>query len=145
MNLQPRLRLAVMLAALSGIALASVSPAMAAPSIYGMWVTDDRSAVIRINRCGSKLCGRIVRVLNPKAPKNDVHNPNPARRLKPLVGTRILWGFVPAGNAWKNGRAYDPKSGKSYKSKLAVVRSGKLKVTGCVAFLCRSRYWTRAN
>jgi uncharacterized protein (DUF2147 family) len=58
---------------------------------------------------------------------------------------QTLSGFTRDGAAWKNGRAYDPKSGRSYRATLALNPDGSLKVTGCVLFICRSLRWTRAG
>ena len=119
----------------------------AAPTtdLTGLWVTDDGKGLVRIEPCGSKLCGRIVRVLDsgPAVPKTDVQNPDPHLRTRPLVGLVTLWGFTRSGSTWAGGRAYDPKSGKSYRSTLAKNPDGSLKVTGCVLFICQSRRWTR--
>ena len=125
--------------------LMAPSPAPGAEPIFGRWLTDDHAAIVRIGPCGQKLCGWIERVLDPKAPEKDINNPNPRLRAKPLVGARVLSNFTGSGAVWRNGRSYDPKVGKSYRSQLRLLRSGKLKVTGCVSFLCRSRYWTRAS
>ena len=121
------------------------SPAASPQTIFGMWRTDDGAAIIKIDRCGSTLCGKIERVLDPKAPANDINNPDPGKRSHPLVGTMILSDFAGSGTVWKNGSAYDPKAGRSYRSSLALQGDGKLKVTGCVLFVCRSRYWIRAE
>ena len=64
-------------------------------------------------------------------------------RSRPITGLRTLWGFSRSGATWKGGRAYDPKSGKSYRATLQLNRDGSLKVTGCVLFVCKSRRWTR--
>ena len=53
------------------------------------------------------------------------------------------FGFEGAGGSWKNGRAYDPEGGTSYKSYLELQPDGSLKVSGCVLFICESRRWTR--
>jgi uncharacterized protein (DUF2147 family) len=58
---------------------------------------------------------------------------------------RILSGFAPAADGWENGRIYDPKSGKSYRSHLKLNPDGSLKVSGCIAFICKSQRWTRAR
>jgi uncharacterized protein (DUF2147 family) len=131
------------LAALTGLLLAS--PAHAAAPIFGRWLTDDGAAIIRIEPCGARLCGRIERVLDPKAPRNDINSPDRAHRTKPLVGTAVLSNYSGSGSIWKGGQAYDPKAGKSYRSELTLLANGKLKVTGCVLFICRSRYWTRSQ
>jgi uncharacterized protein (DUF2147 family) len=111
------------------------------PVPSGDWVTADRSAVVRIGRCGATLCGRIVRVLARGAPRNDVNNPDRARRGRPLVGVAVLSGFASDGAG--AGRAYDPKSGRSYRARLRLNPDGTLRVTGCVAIICRSQTWTR--
>jgi uncharacterized protein (DUF2147 family) len=114
-------------------------------SVEGRWLTDDREGVVSIVACGTQLCGRIVEVLDrePGVPSTDVNNPDLRLRRRPLVGLLTLWGFRHDGDTWDGGRAYDPKSGKSYRSSLTVERDGTLRVTGCVLFVCESRYWTR--
>lgn len=127
--------------------LAAAAPAAAAPDISGNWITEDRTGLIAIGRCGDKLCGSIARVLvsRPGVPKTDVHNPDPALRNRPLQGLRILSGFSASPDAWQDGRIYDPKSGKSYRSVLKLSPDGSLKVSGCIAFFCKSQRWTRAR
>ena len=129
------------------LALGFTAPALAASSIQGLWLNDDHKGLVMIAPCGTKLCGTIARVLDndPKAPKTDINNPNPALRKRPFVGLPVLTGFEGAGGSWKNGRAYDPESGKSYKSYLELQRDGSLKVTGCVLFICKSKRWTRSR
>ena len=123
------------------------SAAQAAPNIVGDWITQDRSAVIAISRCGTSVCGRISRalVIKPNYPKTDVHNPKPQLRGRPLIGLQILSGFVPVGDRWEKGRIYDPESGRTYRSRLKLNSDGSLKVSGCVAFICQSQRWTRAR
>ena len=124
--------------ALSALLLVAATPALA-----GNWVTEDRSAVVRLGACGAGLCGRIVRVLAQDAPRTDVNNPNRALRGRLLVGTIVLSGFRADGSG--DGRAYDPKSGRSYRSFLRLNSDGTLRVTGCVTIICRSQTWTRAR
>jgi uncharacterized protein (DUF2147 family) len=124
------------------LSIAAVQPA-AATTIFGRWVTQDNSAIVRIEPCGAKLCGRIERVLDPKAPKTDINSKTD--RNRPLAGTTVLSNFAGSGETWKDGRAYDPKSGKDYRGELILLANGKLKVTGCVLFICRSMYWTRVQ
>jgi uncharacterized protein (DUF2147 family) len=116
-------------------------------TIEGFWLTDDRAGVVRLSPCGDKLCGRIAEVLDrrPSVPRIDANNPDPRLRGRPLVGLLTLWGFAREGEGWRGGRAYDPKSGKSYKSTLALEPDGSLRVTGCVFVICESRRWTRVR
>lgn len=123
--------------------------AAGAPSagVEGYWLTDDRKGVVRIAPCAGQMCGRIVRVLNkgPDVPTTDINNPDPKLRGQPILGLLTLWGFNRAGAAWKGGRAYDPKSGRSYRATLGLNLDGSLKVTGCVLFICQSQRWTRVQ
>jgi len=128
--------------------LLMLASATSAPSdITGLWLTDDSKGLVQIEPCGAHMCGRIVKVLDtrPDVPKTDSHNPDPKLRNRPLTGLMTLWDFNRSGLVWKDGRAYDPKSGKSYKSTLAKNPDGSLKVTGCVLFICESRRWTRGG
>jgi uncharacterized protein (DUF2147 family) len=122
------------------LALAAISPAVA-----GDWVTADRSALVRIAPCGAKLCGTVVRVLarGPDVPRNDVNNSDPALRSRPLVGLAVLSGFAPTDDGWDEGRAYDPKSGRSYRARLSTGEDHSLIVTGCILIICKSQRWVR--
>lgn len=125
-------------------ALISLATAVSAANVEGDWVTADRSAVVRISHCGASLCGTINRVLlrDPKVPKLDVNNPQPMLRSRPLVGLQVLSGFSPQGSKWTGGSAYDPKTGNTYRAKLAP-SGGTLILTGCVLFICESQMWHR--
>lgn len=125
------------------LAFAAASPA----TVEGLWLNDDRKGVVQIAPCGRKLCGTIVKVLdrNPNAPKTDVHNSDPKLRGRPIVGMPVLTGFEGSGGSWKGGRAYDPESGKSYRSFLELQPDGSLKVSGCILFICEARRWTRVR
>ena len=127
--------------------LSLASAAEAAPDVTGNWVTENKSGLVTIARCGNSLCGNLARVLaaKPGVPTTDVKNPNAALRGRPLQGLRILDGFKPGKETWEDGRIYDPKTGKSYRSVLKLNPDGSLKVSGCIAFICKSQRWTRAR
>lgn len=124
-------------------ALSLAAPAAAATPITGRWLTEDGSATVTIGPCGAATCGRITRVIKgpPTGPAVDRNNPNPKLRTRPIEGLAVLTGFTDAGADWR-GRIYDPKSGKTYKSILLREADGRLKVQGCIAFLCRTQRWT---
>jgi len=119
----------------------------AGPAIAGDWLTADRTAVVRIAPCGPRMCGSIARVLarGPDVPRTDVNNPDKALRSRPLVGLKVLSNFSPDGARWTGGRAYDPKTGRSYRARLSRNADGSLTVTGCVLFVCKSQRWVRAG
>lgn len=136
-----RLFLATLLAA------GSASAAQGAPDISGNWVVQDKSAVIAIGPCGNYLCGKIAKALvrKPGYPQTDIHNPDPALRRRPLIGLQILSGFVASPTQWDQGRIYDPESGRTYRSVLTLNADGSLKVSGCIAFICKSQRWTKTR
>ena len=130
---------------LSALVAIAPLPAQAAAPIFGLWMTDNRSAVIRIAPCGRLLCGTIERVLDPKAPADDINAPDPAHRQHALVGTQVLTGFTGAGAEWSGGTAYDPRAGRSYRSRLRLESADRLRLTGCLLFICRTLIWTRVS
>ncbi|HEU4962051.1 MAG TPA: DUF2147 domain-containing protein [Sphingomonas sp.] len=127
------------------LALLASAGARQGQSIFGRWRTGDGKAIVSIERCGPRACGTVATVLDPAAPKLDTHNPDRALRQRRLVGLRILSDFMPEGDDWRHGRAYDPSSGRSYAARLSLGDDGRLAVTGCVLFLCRTQYWTRVT
>jgi uncharacterized protein (DUF2147 family) len=136
-----------MRALLFGLVIAGSTASAAPASIQGLWVTDDHTALVRIAPCGHLLCGTVAKMLTagPNVPRTDVQNPDPRLRVRPILGMPVLSGFSGAGASWTGGRAYDPKSGKSYRSSLGLAPDGSLKVTGCVLFICQTRHWQRAR
>ncbi|WP_417621134.1 DUF2147 domain-containing protein [Parasphingorhabdus sp.] len=123
------------------------TPALAANSINGEWITADRDAIIKISKCGANVCGRIDKYL--VTPPNgvgqkDIHNPDKSLRNRTLLGMAILTGFKPDGDIWR-GKVYDPKTGKTYRSEVSLNSPNSLKMKGCIAFVCRGQNWTRAK
>lgn len=119
----------------------------APPGVEGLWRTDDGKGLVRIGACGAHVCGWIAQVLDrtPGTPTTDVKNPDAKLRQRPIVGLPTLTGFTRNGAIWSGGRAYDPKSGNSYRATLELNPDGSLKVTGCVLFICQSKRWTRVG
>jgi uncharacterized protein (DUF2147 family) len=125
----------------------AASPALAATPVTGKWLTVDKDSVIEIGRCGNTVCGRVAQILKPTVdgkPAIDRFNPDPTMRARPIQGLMILTNFTQDGDIWL-GRIYDPRKGKTYKSKLSRNPDGTLKVQGCIAFLCQTQTWTAAK
>lgn len=114
-------------------------------AVFGRWLTDDGKGIVTIAPCGPALCGRISQVLDrtPGVPTTDVKNPDATLRKRNILGLPVLTGFRREGSQWNGGRAYDPKSGSSYRSRLSLNADGSLRVTGCVLFICQSKRWRR--
>lgn len=137
------LRISIAITLFTGAALAATAPLHAAQPIGGRWATVDGKAIVQIATCGNSVCGRIVKIVKPTPGRshNDVKNPDPALRNRPIEGLAILSGFSDNGSHWK-GTIYDPESGKSYASKVSRNGDGTLKVQGCIAFFCKTQTWT---
>jgi len=142
-----RLILAALLAGLASGPVAAAEPA------EGLWLVQDKDAKVRVGPCrdnAERLCGEIVWLQTPRdehgAPKHDEHNKDPALRGRPILGLAIIRDFHAAGSGrWEGGKIYDPRSGKTYASKLQVEPDGTLRVDGCVLSFCKRQTWTRAQ
>ena len=110
----------------------------------GVWLTQSGDARIKVQRCGSALCGRVVWLKEPtdKAtgkPQRDDKNADPAQRVRPIMGISLFINMQPAGpNKWANA-----DDGKTYESSVTLVSPGTLNVRGCMGTLCAGEDWTR--
>jgi uncharacterized protein (DUF2147 family) len=124
-------------------ALVVATPAFAA-SPKGDWLVEDKSAIIRIDSCGSAMCGAIVWA--KKQDGVDENNPDPAKRSRPIIGLPLLLGMKPASDGRWDGDIYNPENGKTYTSRMWLKSDDTLRVEGCVlGFLCGGQDWTRTT
>src|SRR6185437_1405720 len=79
-------------------------------------------------------------------PKTDKHNPDPAKRGRPLIGMRVAQGLAPSGpNEW-SGVIYNADDGHTYQAHVKVPNAGTLRLQGCVMnVLCKTHTWTRSG
>ena len=142
--------------AVRGIAAAALAAlfgsAAAAPaaSVEGNWLTQEKTGIVAIARCGDGLCGRLVWLRikpsdnNPQAIDN--RNPAPELRRRTLCGMTMMWGFRPDGaDRWGGGAIYDPASGSTYRATMTLRPDGALDMRGyvLVSLFGRSETWTR--
>lgn len=106
--------------------------------LKGFWTSKEkRDSLIEIYDCGEYLCGRLVSLTDPLddagIPKKDIYNQDESLQDRPLAGIEFLTGFTYNENksAWKGGRIYNARDGKTYKSTM-VFKDGELKVRGFV-------------
>jgi len=130
-------------------------------AVLGIWETpheEDGWSRIEIYQCEDKYCGRIVWLNEPLypadddedmagQPKVDRKNPDESLRSRSIQGLELMHSFVFDGkHTWKDGRIYDPKSGKTYRCKMEISEDGILKVRGYVKVgfvkLGRTSEWT---
>jgi uncharacterized protein (DUF2147 family) len=132
-----------LIVALGGLAL--VQSAAASP--VGLWRAKD-GAQIRVAACGKALCGFIA-TTNPRLDPHtgrapvDRHNPDPARRNRPLVGLQILFGMAPSAAGEWSGQLYNDDDGRTYRGKIKELGPKAIRIEGCAGALCGGEELTR--
>ena len=123
------------------------SPAFAEDPVEGVWNSPLEGGKVQIGPCPDKpqeMCGVVSTLPPDKLDMRDKHNPDAARRDKPILGMTAMYGFKRhAPGKWTGGKLYDPSTGKTYKGKISASADGTLKVHGCVLMLCKSYTWSR--
>jgi uncharacterized protein (DUF2147 family) len=84
------------------LAFLTVAGGASAADLTGTWITEKREALIRIAPCGGGLCGTVTWLAEPNdpdtgKPKTDSKNPDPGRRSRPLLGSRVFYDMRPSG------------------------------------------------
>lgn len=136
--------------AILALSLLAIAPGASASDPTGRWKTiDDETgkakSIVEISRqADGRFNGRIVELLDPSRPNPTCDKCKDDRKDKPITGMEIIRGMKASGDAWSGGTILKPDEGKVYKSKMELVEGGaKLKVSGCVAFICKSQLWER--
>jgi uncharacterized protein (DUF2147 family) len=138
-------------------ALVSACFAGGADGILGVWNNEEKDARIEVLKCGDTYCGKIIWLKEPNYPAGstegtpgtpwlDNHNPDRARRARPILGLQIVRDFVFVRDSlWKGGTVYDPKNGKAYSGKIVLVSPEQLDLRGYIGIplLGRTTTWTR--
>lgn len=134
-----RMRLACLVAL---VLLLPALPGRAAEqdTLVGRWLTQDKTAVIAVEPCGSMLCGRIVGISfdhpdDPVPTDNEGHS---------QCGLIIIRGGVPDGEQGWNIRITDPRNGKVYRASMRLDEQRRLRVRGYVGvpLLGHTEVWT---
>ena len=135
-------------AILAPAALLLLAAAARAETPIGVWEAGESH--IEIYECGDLLCGRVVALDEPLdeegEPHVDLNNPDPALRTRPIMGMDLIAGFSrKSDRKWVDGAIYDPRDGKTYKSRLTLQKDGTLEVRGYVgvALFGKTVVWTR--
>jgi uncharacterized protein (DUF2147 family) len=119
-------------------------------SPVGIWKNGD--ATFEIFEDQGKLSGKIVALREPRTPegkeKTDIHNPDAAKRERPIVGLVFLSGFTQKSQTrWENGTIYDPKSGNTYSCSMELDGPEKINMRGFIgiSLIGRTDVWTRVR
>lgn len=137
--------------AAAAFGLSLLATAALAVTAEGTWMSADGGTKVRISDCGGKLCGKVVWLNIPNdpatgKPKTDKHNPDEAKRTRPLLGLSVVHGLVPNGDGKWSGQIYNADDGKTYAAHVTVVSNEAMKVEGCVlGILCKGQTWKRAD
>lgn len=126
-----------------GLTLAAAGPSFAAAGPSGEWLVQDRSAVVRITKCGGGYCGFVAK----GQPAKDYRNPDPRKRGRSVIGIEVMFNMRPSGaNSW-SGETYNADDGQIYNGRITLTSPGSLQVEGCVpdGGACGSQSWTRAR
>ena len=133
--------------------LPRAASAEGAADILGTWLVKEKTGKIEIFRCGKKYCGKTIWIKpsaeNPNPEKAlDVHNPDPKKRSRKVLGSTLLWGLTynKDDNRWEDGYIYDNRTGKIYNCRVELEAGGKkLKLRGYVGFslIGGTTVWTR--
>ena len=121
-----------------------------ADDILGFWLTDDGRAKIEVYKESGEYSGKIIWLSEPEDengnPPLDGNNPSPELRNKPILGLKLLKGFVFDGGKWEDGEIYDPDNGKTYDCVIKLQRD-RLEVRGYVgvSLFGRTVVWTRTK
>lgn len=139
-------------AAVAAFAILGVARASAEPREAGIWIDDTGQGAVKIQPCGSKLCGQIYWLQEPMNAqgklKTDKNNPDPGMRSRAICGLPVLGQLQQMSEGgYDNGWVYDPKVGNSYDVAIVLTTPNQLQVTGYkgMKFLGKTFYWTRAK
>lgn len=113
-------------------AVSATQPAAAAReanSPVGVWLTEENEGKVRIEQCGTNLCGYSV---DAKSNQN---------------GEQVLINMKPGKDLKWTGRILDPNTGSTYDSTIALKGPGMLRVQGCAfgGMFCGDQIWTRVD
>jgi uncharacterized protein (DUF2147 family) len=128
----------------------NLSCALDHPSAVGVWRNEDATFEIFENQ--GRLSGKIIALKEPHTPegkeKLDVHNPDPGKRERPIVGLVFMSGFSRKSDArWEDGTIYDPKTGNTYSGSMELEGPETIKVRGFIgiSLMGRTDVWTRVR
>lgn len=127
-----------------------------ADKIQGTWLNEEGTAQVQIFRAvngsyAGKYYGKIVwlKVTEENGkPRTDINNPDKSKQSTPLMGLLLLkdFSYDSDDEEWSGGTIYDPKSGKTYSSYMAL-DGNKLNVRGYIgiSIIGRTTVWTRVK
>ncbi len=125
---------------------AAAAPALAqdASKVSGTWQSQSGITRVKVTPCGTGLCAQVVWQKNPS---KDVHNPDPQKRERPIVGLQLVSNMKPvSSNEW-TGSIYNYEDGQTYQGKVKITSANAIEIGGCVmgGMICQSKTWTKVD
>ena len=122
----------------------------AAGDVSGLWLTEEKDAVVELKPCSARLCAHLYALHDPGVAANatDQHNERPELRNRPICNLQIMGELQrQPDNSWGNGWVYDPKVGKRYSVELRLKDSNTLQVHGYLGLKLagKTATWTRTS
>ncbi|MBP3942212.1 DUF2147 domain-containing protein [Sphingobacteriaceae bacterium WQ 2009] len=118
--------------------------------IIGKWQNPSGEGRVEITKRADKYYGKLYWLKEPNNEKGqlkkDFRNPDKNLQSRTIQGLEILTDFNKTGkNLYEGGKIYDPKTGKTYSSKLTLKDANRLDVRGFVgiSLMGRTETWKR--
>ena len=111
-----------------------------ADPVFGVWKTqpgnEGNYAHVEIKECDGKICGELIKAFDSSGKEVESKN----------IGRNIIIGMSPKkGSKYGGGKIWAPDEDKTYRSKMNLVGDNDLKVSGCIAIICRKQDWKRVK
>ncbi len=125
-------------------AFAAPSFAQDAAKVAGTWQSQSGITRVKVAPCGGGLCAHVVW---QQSPSKDVHNPDPAKRERPIVGLQLVSNMKPVGPGEWTGAIYNYEDGKTYQGKVKDVNAVAIEIGGGVmgGMVCQSKTWRKID
>jgi len=129
----------------------SMSAQSAADKIIGTYEAsqDGKTSKVKIFKYNGGYRAQVYWIAEPKnadgSIKTDVKNPEASKRKTPLSQIVIVDKVVYKDGIWKDGKIYDPTSGKTYNVEFRIHDSKNIEVRGKLGPFYKKLIWPRLS
>lgn len=123
----------------AALLLAASAPPPAADGLQGEWRNTKNTVHLRVAPCGAAMCGTVTWAGD--AQRTDARKGSG----KELVGSQLLHGLKPSGNASWRGKIYIPDINTNASATVTQLSPKLLRVSGCsmMGIVCKTQHWHR--
>lgn len=124
----------------AALLISSSSSIFASDELAGVWQTQRSDSggylLVEFDECDQAMCGVIIAAYNDQDEQGHAYE---------HLGKNMVWDMRVKGEGrWAGGNIWDPEKDKTYRSKMSL-EGAALRVSGCIAFFCRSQLWTKVK